>query len=137
MFLALSSLFSLVSFVSFVIVVVQLFKKKGVGHGIAGILCGLYTFIWGWQSAGSLDAEGQKVGMTYRGWMMLWTVALAASVVAGGPARVHDEPRRSGPSFVKRALAQRPSSSPRRCSTSPFAARSHMSRTSSKPLGPP
>lgn len=88
MFLALAAILNLVSFVSFVIVLVQLFKKKGVGHGIAGILCGFYTFVWGWQSAASLDAEGQKIGMSYRGWMMLWTVALVGGVIANLIARL-------------------------------------------------
>ena len=37
-----------VSFVCFIIVLVKLFRREGVLLGILGIICGLYTFIWGW-----------------------------------------------------------------------------------------
>jgi hypothetical protein len=62
MFLALAAVFSV--FVR-VIVLVQLFKKN---DGIVGLICG---------RSGRQSAAGrrQKVGMTYRGWMMLWTIA--------------------------------------------------------------
>ncbi len=34
--------------VLFIMILIRLFKAKGALHGILGILCSLYTFIWGW-----------------------------------------------------------------------------------------
>lgn len=62
----------LASFVFFIIVVVKLFQQKGALHGILGILCGLYTFIWGWMNA---DRLALKQTMIY------WTVAIVAQIV--------------------------------------------------------
>lgn len=37
--------------VCYVIVLIKLFKDKGPLHGVLGLLCGLYAFIWGWMNA--------------------------------------------------------------------------------------
>ena len=34
-----------------IMVIIQIFKKEGVALGILGILCGIYTYIWGWMRA--------------------------------------------------------------------------------------
>lgn len=60
------------SFIFFIIVLIELFKTKGVLHGILGIICGLYTFIWGWINA---DAKNLKTTM------IRWTIALIAQIV--------------------------------------------------------
>ena len=44
----LAILVGLANLILFIIVLVKLFQEKGVGHGILGIICSLYTFIWGW-----------------------------------------------------------------------------------------
>jgi hypothetical protein len=36
-------------------VLTKLFPKEGVMKGILGIVCGLYTFVWGWQNK---ESEG-------------------------------------------------------------------------------
>jgi hypothetical protein len=46
---------SLVSFVIFIMVLIRLFKENGALHGILGIFCGLYPFIWGWMKHRELD----------------------------------------------------------------------------------
>jgi len=38
------------SLVCFILVLIKLFEDKGVGWGIFGIFCSIYTFIWGWQN---------------------------------------------------------------------------------------
>ena len=68
----LALLAGLASFVFFIIVLSQLFKTKGALHGILGIICGLYTFIWGWINA---DAQGLKKTMVN------WTIAIIAQIV--------------------------------------------------------
>jgi hypothetical protein len=69
----------LASLVFFIIVLIKLFQTKGVLHGILGIICGLYTFIWGWMNA---DAQG------LRKTMVNWTIAILAQIVFSILARV-------------------------------------------------
>jgi hypothetical protein len=68
----LALLAGLASLVFFIMVLIQLFKTKGALHGILGILCGLYTFIWGWINA---DAQG------LRKTMVNWTIAIIAQII--------------------------------------------------------
>lgn len=69
---ALSTLVSLGSLVCFVMVLIKLFQQKGVLHGILGIICGLYTFIWGWMESGKLGIKNL---------MMIWTALIVVSVI--------------------------------------------------------
>jgi len=51
---------------------IKLFHKEGVGWGLLGLICGLYTLIWGWQNK---DEQGiQNV-------MLIWTLLIVASIV--------------------------------------------------------
>ncbi|MBN1998713.1 hypothetical protein JW935_14230 [candidate division KSB1 bacterium] len=59
-------LISAVSIVCWIMVLIKLFKKEGVGLGILGIICGLYTFIWGW-----LNHKKQNLTIV----MIVWSVA--------------------------------------------------------------
>lgn len=61
----------IVSLVCAIMVLIPLFKNEGVLMGILGIICGLYTFIWGWIKAKQYHL--QKV-------MLIWTVALVAGI---------------------------------------------------------
>jgi len=70
----LSALCSVASLACLIIMVIPLFKEKGALHGILGIICGLYTFIWGWMNAERL---GKKQVM------LIWTVVFAGSIVLG------------------------------------------------------
>ena len=71
---ALSSLAGLGSLVCFIMVLIKLFKEKGVLHGILGIICGLYTFIWGWIEAGRLGIKNI---------MLAWTALIVVEIVLG------------------------------------------------------
>lgn len=62
---------SLANLVCFILVLVKLFPDKGTAWGIFGIICGIYTFIWGWQNAERFDL--QKV-------MLIWTICLVLSI---------------------------------------------------------
>ena len=71
-FTMLSIVASLVSLVCWIITLVKIFKSEnGVLHGIIGIICGLWAFIWGWMKAGEMD--NQKI-------MLIWTIAIIASI---------------------------------------------------------
>ncbi len=63
---------AITSLVCLVIVLTKLFPDKGVGWGIFGIFCGIYTFIWGWQNAETYNIKTV---------MIVWTAAFAANVL--------------------------------------------------------
>jgi len=77
---ALALLCNLGSLVCFIIVVIKLFKAKGVLHGILGIICSLYTFIWGWIESGRLGIKNI---------MMAWTALIVAGIALGVLAQHH------------------------------------------------
>ena len=58
---------SLAAFVSFILVLVKLFQTKGALHGILGLICGLYTFIWGWMNAKKLNLMKLMLIWTFGG----------------------------------------------------------------------
>jgi len=73
----LSGLVGLANLVLFVMVLVKLFQEEGVGKGILGIICSIYTFIWGWMKHKELDLT--KI-MT--AWSILLVVAIILSTMA-------------------------------------------------------
>jgi len=57
----------LANLVFYIIVLIKLFKKEGPILGIVGILCGFFTFIWGWIKHKQLELS--KV-------MLIWTITI-------------------------------------------------------------
>ena len=43
--------------ICFIMVLIKLFQDKGPLHGILGLICGLYTLIWGWMNADRLGIK--------------------------------------------------------------------------------
>ena len=76
--LGLAGIVGLVNFVCFVMVLMKLFTREGVGKGIFGLICGLYTFVWGWQNADAIDSR--KI-------MQVWTGALVINIILNVAAR--------------------------------------------------
>ena len=60
------------SLICFIIVLIKLFQNEGALKGILGLICGLYTFIWGWMNA-------DKLGI--KNIMLIWTVLILVSLV--------------------------------------------------------
>lgn len=60
------------SIICWIMVLIRMFKSAGALHGIIGILCSLYAFIWGWMNAG-------KEGL--RNLMMAWTAILILYII--------------------------------------------------------
>jgi hypothetical protein len=58
--------------ICFIIVLIKLFQTNGVLHGILGLICGLYTFIWGWINASKLNLKNI---------MIVWTLLIILSIV--------------------------------------------------------
>lgn len=75
---ALSVLVNIGTLVLFIIVLVKLFKREGVGLGILGIICGLYTFIWGWWLN---HKEPEFTGESeFTGIMIVWSILIVISI---------------------------------------------------------
>lgn len=60
------------SFVCFIIVLIKLFQTEGPLYGILGLICGLYTLIWGW-----MNADKQNI----KNIMLIWTGLIVLSIV--------------------------------------------------------
>jgi uncharacterized membrane protein len=58
--------------VCWIMVLIRMFKEAGAVHGIIGILCSLYAFIWGWMNS-------SKYGI--RNIMLAWTVLLILYII--------------------------------------------------------
>lgn len=62
----------LASLVCLIIVLTKLFPREGVLKGIFGIICGLYTFIWGWK-----NKDSENLGAV----MSIWTVLVIINII--------------------------------------------------------
>jgi len=57
-----------------IMVVIKMLQDAGPLHGILGIICGLYAFIWGW-------INSDRLGI--RNIMLIWTLLIVVSIVLG------------------------------------------------------
>jgi hypothetical protein len=60
------------SFICFVIVLIKLFQNEGALKGILGLICGIYTFIWGWLNANRVNIKTI---------MLIWTVLILLAII--------------------------------------------------------
>lgn len=65
---------SFIAFVCGVMVLIKLFQKEGVVKGILGLICMLYTYIWGWQNI-------KKEELQLKNWMYVWTAAIILGII--------------------------------------------------------
>jgi hypothetical protein len=73
MMMILASLVGLASLVCFVMVLIKQFQTAGPLHGIIGLItCGIWTFIWGWMKASTLNL---------RNIMLAWTALIVVGIV--------------------------------------------------------
>jgi hypothetical protein len=61
-------------FIAGLVVLVALFKTEGVLKGILGLICMLYTYIWGWMHVKNEDLK-------LRTWMLVWTGAIVLGII--------------------------------------------------------
>jgi hypothetical protein len=82
----------LVMIVCWVMVLIRMFKDAGAVHGIIGILCSLYAFIWGWMNSGKLGLR--NIMLAWTALLILYIILAAAfggfnySYGVGGPSPV-------------------------------------------------
>jgi len=60
---------SALAFVAGIVVLIRLFQKEGVLKGILGLICMLYTYIWGWMHV-------KDTSLNLKTWMWIWTGAI-------------------------------------------------------------
>lgn len=61
--------------VCLVIVLIKLFQNEGPIKGILGLICGLYTFIWGWMNVDRLNIKTI---------MLAWTALIIVAILLRG-----------------------------------------------------
>ena len=64
---------SIIAWVAGIVVLIKLFQKEGLLKGILGLICMLYTFIWGWMNL--------KNDASLKNWMYVWTAAIVIGLV--------------------------------------------------------
>ena len=64
------------AFVAGLVVLFKLFQKEGILKGILGLICMLYTYIWGWMH---MKDESLKL----KNWMYAWTAAIVVGLILG------------------------------------------------------
>lgn len=65
---------SFIAWIAGVVVLIKLFSTEGVLKGILGLICMLYTFIWGWQHV-------KKEELKLKTAMMVWTGAIVVGII--------------------------------------------------------
>jgi hypothetical protein len=76
---------SAVTFGCFIFVLIKLFQAKGAIHGIIGLICALYPFIWGWQNVNHLNLKWVMWGWSFCLIFSLLLNWLAISSMSFGP----------------------------------------------------
>ena len=72
-------LVELAAFVCFILILIKQFQTAGALHGIIGIItCGIWTFIWGWMNASTLNIKNIMMA-----WTLLIVVGIAINVMFG------------------------------------------------------
>lgn len=67
----LAMLVALGSLICFIIVLIKLFQNEGALKGILGLICSLYTFIWGWMNSNRLGIKNI---------MIIWTILIIVMI---------------------------------------------------------
>lgn len=63
-----------IAFVAGIAVLIKLFQKEGLMKGILGLICMLYTFIWGLQN---MKNEELKL----KTWMYVWMAGIVVGLI--------------------------------------------------------
>jgi hypothetical protein len=72
-------LVGLASFICFIMILIKQFQTAGPVHGIIGIVtCGIWTFIWGWMNAATLNIKNIMMA-----WTLLIVIGIAINVIFG------------------------------------------------------
>ena len=78
-FQLLAMVLGLGNLIIFIIVLIKLFQNEGALKGILGLICSLYTFIWGWMNASRFNIRNLMLI-----WTLLIVLGIICNVLAGG-----------------------------------------------------
>ncbi len=70
----LSWLGSAIAWVAGIVVLVKLFQKEGFLKGLLGLICMIYTYIWGWMHL-------KDESLNLKTWMYIWTGAILLGII--------------------------------------------------------
>jgi hypothetical protein len=65
---------SAIALVAGIVVLIKLFQREGILKGILGLICMLYTYIWGWMKINDQELK-------LRTWMYVWTAAIVLGII--------------------------------------------------------
>ena len=65
---------SIIAWVAGIVVLIKLFQVEGVLKGILGLICMIYTFIWGWTKV-------NDSALNIKNWMYIWTAAVVLGLI--------------------------------------------------------
>jgi hypothetical protein len=65
---------SAIAWVAGLVVLIKLFQKEGILKGILGLICMIYTYIWGWMH---LKDEALNI----KTWMYIWTGCIVLGLI--------------------------------------------------------
>ena len=71
---ALSTLGLVIAWVAGIAVLIKLFQVEGALQGFLGLLCMLFTFMWGWDKA-------KDPSINLKTWMYIWTGAFVLGII--------------------------------------------------------
>jgi hypothetical protein len=72
--MSLSWIGSALAWVAGIVVLIKLFQKEGFLKGILGLICMLYTYIWGWMHI-------KDESLQLKTWMYVWTGAIVVGII--------------------------------------------------------
>ena len=70
-----------------IMVLIPLFKEKGPGLGILGVLCGIFTYVWGWINIKKHNLK--KIMIIWTACIVVWMIGygvMMAGLVKSGMA---------------------------------------------------
>jgi len=62
------------AWVAGIVVLVKLFQKEGILKGILGLICMIYTYIWGWMHL-------KDESLNLKTWMYIWTGCIVLGII--------------------------------------------------------
>lgn len=74
---------SIVAWVVGLLVLVKLFQKEGFLKGILGLICMLYTFVWGWMNIKNEELKLKNLMYIWTGAIILGYI-LQFALLSGG-----------------------------------------------------
>jgi hypothetical protein len=70
------------SLICLILVLIKLFPAEGPVKGVLGIICGIYTFIWGWQNVNRFNLR--QIMQIWTALIVAYFILLFLTIIMGG-----------------------------------------------------